>query len=134
MRCSLDIFNQGEILKRFLKRSLVFPILLFSSASLHCSLKKAFLSVLYILWTFAFSWVYLSFSPLLFPSLLFSALCKASSDNHFAFLHFFFLGMVLIPASCTMSQTSVLSSQALYQIYSLESLCHFHCIIVRDLI
>ena len=36
-------------------------------------------------------------------SLLFSAICEASSDNHFAFLHFFFLGMVLIPASCTMS-------------------------------
>jgi len=31
-----------------------------------------------------------------------SAVCKASSDNHFAFLHFFFLRMVLIPASCTM--------------------------------
>ena len=29
---------------------------------------------------------------------------------HFAFLHFFFLGMILIPASCTMSQTSVHSS------------------------
>ena len=28
-------------------------------------------------------------------SLLFSAISKASSDNHFAFLHFFFLGMVL---------------------------------------
>ena len=25
------------------------------------------------------------------------------SDNHFAFLHFFFLGMILIPVSCTMS-------------------------------
>ena len=29
---------------------------------------------------------------------------------HFAFLHLFFLGMVLITASCTMSQTSVHSS------------------------
>ena len=28
---------------------------------------------------------------------------KASSDNHFAFLHFFFLGMALITASCAMS-------------------------------
>ena len=37
-------------------------------------------------------------------------MCKASSDNHFAFLHFFLLGMVLITASCTMSQTSVHSS------------------------
>ena len=33
----------------------------------------------------------------------FSAICKALSDNHFAFLHFFFLGMVLITASCTVS-------------------------------
>ena len=34
-----------------------------------------------------------SFSPLPFASLLFSTICKASSDNHFTFLHFFFLGM-----------------------------------------
>ena len=34
----------------------------------------------------------------------------ASSDNHFAFLRIFFLGMVLIPASCTMSGTSIHSS------------------------
>ena len=47
--------------------------------------------------------VYLSFSSLLFTSLLFIAICKASSDSHFAFLHFFFLGMVLIPVSYTMS-------------------------------
>ena len=32
--------------------------------------------------------------PLPLASLLFSAICKASSDNHFAFVHFFFLGMV----------------------------------------
>ena len=42
-------------------------------------------------------------SSLPFLSLLFTATCKASSDNHFAFLHFFFLGIVLITASCTMS-------------------------------
>ena len=85
----------------FLKRSLVFPILLFSSISLHYwSLSKAFLSLLAILWKSAFKWVYLSCSPLLFTSLLFSAICKASSDNHFAFLQFFFLWVVLIPASC----------------------------------
>ena len=40
----------------------------------------------------------------------FSAICMSSSDNYFAFLHFFFLGMVLINASCTMSQTSIHSS------------------------
>ena len=52
----------------FLKRSLVFPILLFS-ISLHWSLWKAFLSLLAILWNSALRWIYLSFSPL--PSLLF---------------------------------------------------------------
>ena len=60
----------------FLKRSLVFPILLFSSISLHWSLKKTFLSLLAILWNSAFRCFYLSFSPLLFTSLLFTAICK----------------------------------------------------------
>ena len=96
----------------FLKRSLVFPVLLFSSISLHWLLRKAFFSLLAILWNSAFKWVYLPFSPLPLPS-LFSAICKASSDNHFAFLHFFFLGMVLITASCTISWTSVHSSSEL---------------------
>ena len=48
----------------FLKRSLVFPILLFSSISLHWSLRKTFLSLLAILRNSAFRWVCLSFSPL----------------------------------------------------------------------
>ena len=79
----------------FLKRSLLFPILLFSSISLHWSLRKAFLSPLAVLWNSAFKWEYLSFSPLPFASLLFTAICKASSDNHSAFLYFFSLEMVL---------------------------------------
>ena len=58
-----------------------------------------FLSLLAILWNSAFKWEYLSFSPLLFASLLFTAICKASSDNHFAFMHLFSMGMVLIPVS-----------------------------------
>ena len=81
----------------FLKRSLVFPILLFSSISWLCSPRKAFLTLLAILWSSACRWVYLSFSPLPSASLLFSAICKTSSDNHFALLHFFFLGMVFFP-------------------------------------
>ena len=56
--------------------------------------------LLAILWNSAFRWVYLSFSPLPFASLLFSAICKASLDKHFAFLNLFFLEMVLIIASC----------------------------------
>ena len=55
----------------FLKRSLVFPILFFSSISLHWSLRKAFLSLLAILWNSAFRWVYLSF-PLCLCFLFFS--------------------------------------------------------------
>ena len=66
MKYSLRISN-------FLKRSLVFPILLFSSISLHWLLKKAFLSLLAILWNSAFSCLYLSFSPWLLP-LFFSQL------------------------------------------------------------
>ena len=41
----------------FFKRSLVFSILFFSSISFHCSLRKAFLSLLAILWNSAFKWV-----------------------------------------------------------------------------
>ena len=41
-----------------------FPILLFSSISLHWSLMKAFLFLLAILWNTTFKWVCLSFSPL----------------------------------------------------------------------
>ena len=101
----------------FLKRSPVFPTLLFSSISLHWSLRKAFLCLLAILWNSVFR-VYLSFSPLPFASLLFSAFYKVSSDSHFAFLHFFFLGMGLITASCVMSRTSVHSSSGILCIIS----------------
>ena len=51
----------------------------------------------------------LCFSPLFFASLLFSAACKAFSDNRFDFLPVF-LGMVLITTSCTVLWTSVHSS------------------------
>ena len=62
----------------FLKRSPVFPILLSSSISLHCSFQKAFLPLLDVLWNFAFSWVYPSLSPLPFLLLpfAFAAICK----------------------------------------------------------
>ena len=53
--------NVSFISPAFLKRSLVFPFLWFSSISLHCSLKKVFLSPLAILW-FSRSWVSDTFS------------------------------------------------------------------------
>ena len=100
----------------FLKRSLVFPILLFSSVYLHWSLRKAFLSLHALLWNSAFKWVYLSFSPLPFASLLFPAICKVSSDNHFAFCVSFSWGWSwsLPPVQCHEPLSTVL--QVLHQI------------------
>ena len=98
-------------LQIFLQRSSVLPILIFSFFFLHCSFKKTFLSLLSVLWKSAFSWVYLSLSPLTFTSLLSLAICKASSEHHFVFLHLFFsFRMVLVIASCSLLQTSVYNS------------------------
>ena len=91
---------------------------LFFSISFHWLLRKAFLSLLAILWNSAFNWVYLSFSPLLFTSLVFTGILKASSDSHIAVLHFFFLGMVFLTAFCTMSRTSTYSSSGTLSIRS----------------
>ena len=72
----------------FLERFLVFPILLFSSISLHCSLTKPFLSLLAILWT-------LHSVGCIFPFLLwflipfFSQLFVRPPQSHSAFVHFF---------------------------------------------
>ena len=107
MKCSLGISNFLEEISS-LSHSIVFFYFF-----LHWWLRKVLLSILAVLWNSAFKWVYLSFSPLPLAFLLFSAICKAFSDNHFAFLHFFFLRMVLITASCTMSQTSVHSSSCI---------------------
>ena len=99
---------QMLILPIFLKRPLVFPILFFPSISLHCPYK--ILSLLPILWNSAFICIYLFISPLLFAFVLSSAIYKTSSDNHFVFLHFFFLGVVLITASGTILLTCIHSS------------------------
>ena len=103
-------WNVALISTIFLHRCLVFPILLFSSTSLCFSFKKSYLYLLAILWNSAFSWAYLSLSLLTFASSLLSAICKVSSDNHFASLHFFYFGMVLLTASCIMLWTSFHSS------------------------
>ena len=105
MECSLDISSFIEEISRF-------SLLLFSSIFKHCTLKKAFLSLLDTLWKSEFNWMHPSLSPLLFSSLHSSAIHKASSDNHFAFLLLFFFVMVLFAASCTILQTSVHSSSS----------------------
>ena len=101
MKYSLGISN-------FLKRSPVFPILLFSSISFHWSLRKAFLYLIAILWNSAFKWVYL-FSFTFYLSSFLSYLWGLFRWT-FCFLHVFFLRVVLNTASCTMSWTFVHNS------------------------
>ena len=59
-----------------------------------------------------------AYLKLLIVLLAIIAICKASSDSHFAFLHFFFLGMILITASYTMPWTSIHSSSGTLSIRS----------------
>ena len=103
MKCSLGFSNFLEEISS-LSQSVVFLYFFISIT------EEGFLISPCYFWNSAFKWVYLSFCPLPLASLLFPAICKASSDNHFAFLHFFFLGVVLITASYTVSWTSVHSS------------------------
>ena len=78
MKCSLGISNFLEE-NASLSHSIVF-LYFFALIT-----EEGFL-ILDILLNSAFKWVYLSFSSLPFTSLLFIAVCKASSDNHFSFL------------------------------------------------
>ena len=93
MKCSLDISSFLEEIS-----SLSYSVFFLYFFALIA--EEGFLiALLAILWTSAFGCLYLSFSPWLFASLLFTAICNASSDSHFAFLRFFSMGMVLIPVS-----------------------------------
>ena len=74
----------------FLKRSLAFPILWSSFIYFNCSVRKAFWSLLAILWNSVLGWAYLSL----------------------AFLYFFFLVMVLVSTYCTVLWTSVYTSSS----------------------
>ena len=121
MICSLGISNFLEEISS-LSHSIVF-LYFFTLIT-----EEVFFSLCAILWNSAFRWIYPSISPLPFISILFSAIYKASSDNKFAFLHFFFLSMVLMIASCTMSQTSVYSSSGTLFMFNLISCQVLNCI------
>ena len=58
-----------------------------------------------------------SFSTLPLASLLFQAICKASSENILTFLQFFYLEMILVTASRTVSHTSLLIKALFSKIY-----------------
>ena len=78
MKCSLDISNFLEEIS-CLSHSIVF-LYFFLLIS-----EEDFLISPAILWHSEFKWVYLSFSPLLFASLLFTALCKPPQTAIFFF-------------------------------------------------
>ena len=100
MKCSLGISNFLEEISH-LSRSIVF-LYFFALMSEEGFLISPCCSLeLFIQMGISF------FSPLPFAYLLFSEICKGSSDNHFASFCFFFLVMVLITACCAVSGTSV---------------------------
>ena len=124
-----------------MKYSLCISVFLEEISSLSHSIVFHYLCVdrwgrLAILWNSAFRWAYLSFSPLPFASVLFSAMCKVSLDNHFASLHFSFFGMVVVTCLLynVMSLRPYFFRHSILQIQSLESIHHPYCIIIRDLI
>ena len=82
MKCSLGISNFLEEISS-LSHSIVF-LYFFALIT-----EEGFLiSPCYSL-ELCIKWVYLSFSPLPLASILFTAICKASSDKHVPFSHFF---------------------------------------------
>ena len=91
--CPLSSPSLHEMFPWYLQSFLFCCFPLFLSILL---LRKASLSILAILLNSAFRCLYLSFSPLPFTSLLFTAICKASSASHFAFFAFLFYGDGLI--------------------------------------
>ena len=116
-------------------RSLVFCILLFSSVSLHFSHKKAFLFLLAILWNSAFSWVYLSLSPLplasLFPQLFVSPPHTTTLLSCISFSLKWLWSPP--PVQCYISPSIVLPGTLSIRSNQLN-LCHLHCTTIRDLI
>ena len=114
----------------FLKWSLVFLILLFSSISLHCWLKRiSYLSLSFFGILHSDGYIF-PFLLLPFSSFLFSPICKASSDKHFALLRFFFLRMALVTLSYIMLHSSVHHSSGTLPIRSNPlNLCYLHYII-----
>ena len=111
MKCSLDISNFLEEISS-LSHSVVF-LYFFALFTLKSFLISPCYSLDFCIQmgiSFLFSFAF-RFSS-------FAAICKASSDSHFAFLHFFLSVMVLIPAFCIMSWTSVHSSSGTLSIRS----------------
>ena len=129
MKCFLGISN-------FQMRSLFFPVVLFSSVSLHWSLRKALLFFLAILWNSAFRWVYLFFffSPCLLLLFFLQLFVRPPQTTILPFCISFSWGWSWSPSPIQSHMPPSIVFQALsLSDLTLESVCHFYCIIVRDL-
>ena len=83
-----------------------------------CYFEVYFLSLCAILWNSTFKWVYLSFSPLLLLLFFLQLFVRHPQIAILLFLHFFFLGKVLLPVSWTMLWTSIHNSSDIQSIRS----------------
>ena len=109
MKCSLDISNfLKEISSLFRSVLFLYFFALIVEEGFLISSCYSLELCIQMLISFLFSFAFLKVLQVLkgLKGLLFTAICKASPDSHFAFLHFFSMGMVLIPVFCTMSRTS----------------------------
>ena len=109
MKCSLGITNFFEEISS-LSHSIVFPCFFALITEEGFLISSCYSLELCIQMGISFL---LSFA---FHFYSFVSICKASSDNHFAILHFFFLGIVLIPASYQSHKLPSIILQAIYQI------------------
>ena len=104
MKCSLGISNFLEGISSLLYAIFLYLFALFTYEDFlisHYSLELCIQMSISFLFSFSFS----------FSSFL--SYLWASSDNHFALLHFFSLGMVLVTTSCTCYKRPSIVLQAL---------------------
>ena len=94
MKCSLGIAS-------FLEEISSLPILLFPSISVHLR-RASYRSFLFSVTLHSVGYIF-PFLSCYFAFPLSSAICKASSDNHFAFLHSSLFGLVLVITYCCCS-------------------------------
>ena len=104
MKCSFDIYNFLEEISSLSPSVCFYFFASFIEEGLPVSL--LFSGTLYSVGLQSFLFLF----SLAFHIFSFLTVCKASSVNHFAFLHFFFFGMILVTAFCAMLWTSIHSS------------------------
>ena len=130
----LFAWNVPLVSLSFLKRSLVFPILLLSLFLCIDHWERLFyLSLLFFGTLHSNGYIFPFLLCFSFP--FFSQLfVRPPRSADFLFCVSFSWGWSWFLAPIQCHEPPSIVHQALYQIYSLKSISHFHCILVRDLI